>query len=59
MEATIGFDLRSTLGRQLDRGPENSYLLRREGAAVCSVDPIAWVRPPGFPSVAGTGGAVV
>jgi hypothetical protein len=49
MEATIGFDLRST-------GPDPSwtverrtrYLLRRDVTAVRSVDPIVWVRPPGL-----------
>jgi hypothetical protein len=50
MEATIGFDLRSTVSDAswtVDR--RTRYLLRREVAAVRSVDPIVWVRPPGFP----------
>jgi hypothetical protein len=50
MEATIGFDLRST-------APDPSwtadrrirYLLRRDVTSVRSVDPLVWVRPPGLP----------
>jgi hypothetical protein len=50
MEATIGFDLRSTApDASWTAGRRTRYLLRREVAAVRSVDPIAWVRPPGFP----------
>ena len=59
MEATIGFDLRSTVSDAswtVDR--RTRYLLRREVAAVRSVDPIAWVGRR-IPAVAGTGGAVV
>jgi hypothetical protein len=50
MEATIGFDLRSTVSDPswtADR--RTRYLLRRDVAAVRSVDPLVWVRPPGLP----------
>jgi hypothetical protein len=50
MEATIGFDLRSTASDPswtVDR--RTRFLLRRDVASVRSVDPIVWVRPPGLP----------
>ena len=50
MEATIGFDLRSTVpdpSWTADRRAR--YLLRRDIASVRSVDPMVWERPPGFP----------
>jgi hypothetical protein len=50
MEATIGFDLRSTIpdpSWTADR--RTRFLLRRDVAAVRSVDPLVWERPPGFP----------
>jgi hypothetical protein len=50
MEATIGFDLRSTASDPswtVDR--RTRFLLRRDVASVRSVDPLAWVRPPGLP----------
>jgi hypothetical protein len=50
MEATIGFDLRSTVSDPswtADR--RTRYLLRRDVASVRSVDPLVWVRPPGLP----------
>src|SRR5690242_2902485 len=49
-EATIGFDLRSTVSDPdwtADR--RTRYLLRRDVASVRSVDPLVWVRPPGLP----------
>src|SRR5271166_3456947 len=49
MEETIGFDLRlivSDPGWTVDR--KAAFLLRRDVASVRSVDPLAWVRPPGF-----------
>ena len=51
MEATIGFDLRSTVpdpSWTVDRG--TLFLLRRDVAAVRSVDPVVWERPSGLPS---------
>ena len=50
MEATIGFDLRSTVpdpSWTADR--ETVFLLRRGVAAVRSVDTLVWERPPGLP----------
>ena len=50
MEATIGFDLRSTVpdpSWTADRRAR--HLLRHDVAAVRSVDPDVWVRPPGLP----------
>jgi hypothetical protein len=50
MEATIGFDLRSAVSDPswtVDR--RTRFLLRRDVAAVRSVDPLVWVRPPGLP----------
>ena len=50
MEATIGFDLRSTVSDPswtVDR--RTRYLLRRDVASVRSVDPVVWVRPPELP----------
>jgi len=50
MEATIGFDLRSAVSDPswtADR--RTRHLLRRDVASVRSVDPTAWVRPPGLP----------
>jgi hypothetical protein len=52
MEATTGFDLRLTVNRhgsQLDRGPQASYLLRRDVTSVRSVDPLVWMRPLELP----------
>jgi hypothetical protein len=49
MEATIGFDLRSTASDPswtVDR--RTRFLLRHDVASVRSVDPIVWVRPPGL-----------
>jgi hypothetical protein len=49
MEATIGFDLRSTASDPswtADR--RTRYLLRRDVVSVRSVDPLVWVRPPGL-----------
>jgi hypothetical protein len=51
MEATIGFDLRSTVpdpSWTADR--RTRFLLRRDVASVRSVDPLVWVRPPGLPT---------
>src|SRR5215472_4920558 len=50
MEATIGFDLRSTVSDPswtVDR--RTRFLLRRDVASVRSVDPLVWVRPLGLP----------
>ena len=50
MEATIGFDLRSTVpdpSWTADR--ETVFLLRRDVAAVRSVDTLVWEQPPGLP----------
>jgi hypothetical protein len=50
MEATIGFDLRSTVSDPswtVDR--RTRFLLRRDLASVRSVDRLVWVRPPGLP----------
>jgi hypothetical protein len=50
MEATIGFDLRSTASDTswtVDR--RTRFLLRRDVASVRSVDPLVWVQPPGLP----------
>jgi hypothetical protein len=50
MEATIGFDLRSTVSDTswtVDR--RTRFLLRRDVASVRSVDPLVWVRPLEFP----------
>jgi hypothetical protein len=50
MEATIGFDLRSTISDPswtVDR--RTRFLLRRDVASVRSVDSLVWVRPPGLP----------
>ena len=49
-EATIGFDLRSTVpdpGWTMDR--RTRFLLRRDVASVRSVDPLVWARPLGLP----------
>jgi hypothetical protein len=57
MEATIGFDLRSTVSDPswtMDRRAR--YLLRRDVTAVRSVDPIVWERPPGLPRSTETAG---
>jgi hypothetical protein len=51
MEATIGFDLRSTVSDPswtVDR--RTLFLLRRDVTSVRSVDPVVWERPPGLPS---------
>jgi len=51
MEATIGFDLRSTVpDPSWTAGRRTRFLLRRDVASVRSVDPLVWVRPPGLPS---------
>ena len=50
MEATIGFDLRSTVSDPswtVDR--RTRFLLRRDVASVRSVDPVVWVRPLELP----------
>ena len=50
MEVTIGFDLRSTVGDPSWTAERRArYLLRHDVASVRSVDPDAWVRPPGLP----------
>jgi len=57
MEATIGFDLRSTVpdpSWTVDQ--RTRFLLRGDVAAVRSVDPIVWVRPPGLPPAPDAGG---
>jgi hypothetical protein len=49
-EATIGFDLRSTLpGPSWIADRRAVYLLRRDVPAVRSVDRQVWTRPPGLP----------
>ena len=50
MEATIGFDLRSTvsdLSWTVDR--RTRFLLRRDVTSVRSVDPLVWARPLELP----------
>ena len=50
MEATIGFDLRSTVSDPswtVDR--RTRFLLRRDVTSVRSVDPLVWARAPGLP----------
>src|SRR5215471_7689249 len=50
MEATIGFDLRSTVSDPswtVDR--RTRFLLRGDVTSVRSVDPLVWVRPLGLP----------
>jgi len=57
MEATIGFDLRSTapdLSWTVDR--RTRFLLRRDVTSVRSVDPLVWVRPPGLRPAPEAGG---
>jgi hypothetical protein len=57
MEATIGFDLRSTASDPswtVDR--RTRFLLRRDVASVRSVDPLVWVRPSGLPPAPEAGG---
>jgi hypothetical protein len=56
-EATIGFDLRSTVSDPswtVDR--RTRFLLRRDVASVRSVDPLVWVRPSGLPPAPGAEG---
>ena len=57
MEATIGFDLRSTLpdpSWTMDR--RTLYLLRRDVASVRSVDTLVWAQPLKIPSAPEPGG---
>ena len=57
MEATIGFDLRSTVpdpSWTVDR--RTRFLLRGDVESVRSVDPIVWVRPLELPSAPEAGG---
>jgi hypothetical protein len=57
MEATIGFDLRSTVpDRSWTVDQRTRFLLRRDVASVRSVDPLVWERPPRLPPAPETGG---
>jgi hypothetical protein len=57
MEATIGFDLRSTASDPSWTVDQRTrFLLRRDLASVRSVDPVVWVRPPGLPPAPEAGG---
>ena len=57
MEATIGFDLRSTVSDPSWTVDQRTrFLLRGDVASVRSVDPIVWVRPPGLPPAPEAGG---
>ena len=50
MEATIGFDLRSTVSDPSWTADRRiRYLLRRDVVSVRSVDPLVWARPAGLP----------
>lgn len=50
MEATIGFDLRSTVSDPSWTADRRTlFLLRRDVVSVRSVDPLVWERPPGLP----------
>jgi len=50
MEATIGFDLRSTVPDPSWTAERRArHLLRHDVASVRSVDPDVWLRPPGLP----------
>jgi hypothetical protein len=50
MEATIGFDLRSTVSDPSWTADRRArHLLRRDVPSVRSVDPMVWERPRGFP----------
>jgi hypothetical protein len=50
MEATFGFDLRSTVpDPSWTEDRRTVYLLRRDVASVRSVDTLVWEQPPGLP----------
>jgi hypothetical protein len=51
MEATIGFDMRSTApDPSWTDNRRTLHLLRRDVPSVRSVDPLVWERPPGLPA---------